>query len=194
MEGLTKDGGFAGDYGTPEQEIPDTGLPGVDWESCMTMNDTWGYKSDDDNWKSGTTLIRNLIDIASKGGNYLLNIGPTAEGLFPDASVERLKEIGAWMRVNSEAIYATSASPYEQPEWGRYTKKPGKLYAFIFDHPQKGALIIKQMQKPVKKIYLLADEKKNELKFESGQNGVTIFLPDKEPDLHATVVVIELQE
>ena len=86
MEGLNKtDRTYAGDFGTPEQQIPATGLPGVDWESCMTMNDTWGFKSYDENWKSSETLIRNLIDIASKGGNYLLNVGPTAEGEIPGA-------------------------------------------------------------------------------------------------------------
>ena len=80
-------GGYDGDTETPEQEIPATGYPGGrDWETCMTMNDTWGFKSYDHNWKSTETLIRNLIDIASKGGNYLLNVGPTAEGLIPEPS------------------------------------------------------------------------------------------------------------
>ena len=74
-----------------------------DWETCMTMNDTWGYKSYDDHWKPVETLIRNLVDIASKGGNYLLNVGPTAEGLIPGPSVERLQTVGAWMKVNGEA-------------------------------------------------------------------------------------------
>ena len=95
MEGLSKtDRTYAGDFGTPEQQIPASGLPGVDWESCMTMNDTWGFKSYDENWKSSETLIRNLIDIVSKGGNYLLNVGPTAEGEIPAPSVERLGAIG----------------------------------------------------------------------------------------------------
>ena len=85
-------GGYEGDTETPEQEIPATGYPGGrDWETCMTMNDTWGFKSYDHNWKSTETLLRNLIDIASKGGNYLLNVGPTSEGLIPEPSVERLK-------------------------------------------------------------------------------------------------------
>ena len=84
-------GGYKGDTETPEQFIPATGYPGRDWETCMTMNDTWGYKSYDHNWKSTETLIRNLVDIASKGGNYLLNVGPTSEGLIPAPSVERLK-------------------------------------------------------------------------------------------------------
>ena len=93
MAGFSKEGSFAGDFGTPEQEIPATGVE-IDWESCMTMNDTWGFKKDDHHWKSTETLIRNLIDIASKGGNYLLNIGPKADGTFPEASVERLRGIG----------------------------------------------------------------------------------------------------
>ena len=107
-------GGYHGDTETPEQYIPATGIPGRDWETCMTMNDTWGYKSYDQNWKSTETLIRNLVDIASKGGNYLLNVGPTSEGLIPEPSVERLKAVGKWMKVNGEAIYATTASPFKR--------------------------------------------------------------------------------
>src|ERR1044072_3457434 len=85
MQGMSKtDQEYAGDFGTPEQQIPPSGLPGVDWESCMTMNTTWGFKFYDDKWKSPEVIIRNLIDIASKGGNYLLNVGPTKEGLIPE--------------------------------------------------------------------------------------------------------------
>src|SRR5436305_9990970 len=79
-----------GDTETPEQYIPATGFPGRDWETCMTMNSTWGYKSFDNNWKSTEMLLHNLIDIASKGGNYLLNVGPTSEGVIPEPSQERL--------------------------------------------------------------------------------------------------------
>ena len=96
MNGMDKGAERIGDYGTPEQEIPPTGFgPGVDWESCMTMNNHWGYNKADQNWKSTQTLIRNLIDCASKGGNYLLNVGPTSQGLIPGPSVERLAQIGA---------------------------------------------------------------------------------------------------
>ncbi|HEU4389349.1 MAG TPA: alpha-L-fucosidase, partial [Blastocatellia bacterium] len=143
MEGLSKtDQQYSGDFGTPEQQIPPGGLPaGVDWESCMTMNDTWGYKSYDNNWKPATTIVRNLIDIASKGGNYLLNVGPTAEGLIPQPSVERLTEVGRWMKANGTSIYGTSASPFKnQLAFGRATTKPGRVYLHVFDWPASGSL------------------------------------------------------
>ena len=113
MEGMSKDDRqYTGDFGTPEQQIPATGFaPGVDWESCMTMNDTWGFRKDDENWKSTETLVRNLIDIASKGGNYLLNVGPTAEGLIPDPSVERLAGIGRWMKIERRIDLRHSSQP-----------------------------------------------------------------------------------
>ena len=144
---------YAGDFGTPEQQIPATGLPGVDWESCMTMNDTWGFKSDDQNWKSSETLIRNLIDIASKGGNYLLNVGPTAEGLIPAPSVERLQAIGKWMKVNGESIYGTQASPFKTLPWGRCTKKltdgGTTLYLHVFQWPSDGQLLVPGLRNKV---------------------------------------------
>ena len=124
------------DFNTPEQTIPATGIPGRDWETCMTMNDTWGFKKDDHNWKSTETLLRNLIDIVSKGGNYLLNVGPTGEGEIPEASVERLAAMGQWMQTNGEAIYGTTASPFKRLPWGRATEKPGKLFLHVFEWPQ----------------------------------------------------------
>ena len=138
MAGMTSGEQFLGDYGTPEQQIPSNGLPGTDWESCMTMNDSWGFHKNDHNWKSAAQLVRNLCDCASKGGNYLLNVGPTSLGEFPPESVDRLKQIGDWMHVNSQAIYGTTASPFPKSlRWGRVTQKPGRMYLIVFSAPNK---------------------------------------------------------
>jgi alpha-L-fucosidase len=133
MQGMNAgDQEYAGDFGTPEQEILE-GTSDFDWESCMTMNDTWGYKSGDDNWKSAETLIHNLIDVTAKGGNYLLNVGPTAEGLIPEASVERLAAMGDWMEVNGEAIYATERlSNFKEGESVYYAQSKDGRYIYVF--------------------------------------------------------------
>jgi len=124
----------AGDYGTPEQEIPANGMPGTDWESCMTMNDTWGFSKHDHNWKSSTTLVRNLIECVSKGGNYLLNVGPTAEGMIPAESITRLTDVGRWMGANHNAIYGTSAGPFPKAlPWGRVSRKGNHLYLYVYE-------------------------------------------------------------
>ena len=97
---------------------------GTDWETCMTLNDNWGYAAHDVRWKTTEDVLQKLIDIASKGGNYLLNIGPKADGTFPTESINCLKEVGSWMKVNSEAIYGTIPSPFvSQLDWGRATRK-----------------------------------------------------------------------
>nr|WP_262919474.1 alpha-L-fucosidase [Niabella hibiscisoli] len=108
-----------GDYKTPEKKIPDLAeLNGQDWETNMTMNDTWGYRTDDHKWKSTEVLIRQLIDIASKGGNFLLNIGPKPDGTFPQESVDRLKQMGGWMKKYSDAVYGTHANPIDVMDGG----------------------------------------------------------------------------
>ncbi|MBX3120199.1 MAG: alpha-L-fucosidase [Fimbriimonadaceae bacterium] len=136
MAGMSASDEAMGDYGTPEQEIPANGMPGVDWESCMTMNGSWGFHKADHNWKSAKTLVQNLIDCASKGGNYLLNVGPTALGEIPEESVKRLADVGQWLQTNGESIYGTQAGPFPKPlSWGRVTAKPGKLYLHVFEKP-----------------------------------------------------------
>jgi alpha-L-fucosidase len=192
MEGLSKtDQQYSGDFGTPEQQIPPSGLPGVDWESCMTMNDTWGFKFYDDNWKSSETIIRNLIDIASKGGNYLLNVGPTAEGLIPQPSVDRLRDVGKWMRVNGESVYGTTASPFaKQLSFGRATSRGNRVYVHVFDWPPDGRLQLPQWGRTVKKAYLLTSPK-TALKFNGSSESITVQTPGKAPDPIASVVVLE---
>lgn len=194
MQGMTAtDRDYAGDFGTPEQEIPPEGLPGVDWESCMTMNDTWGFKSYDDNWKSTETLIRNLVDIASKGGNFLLNVGPTAEGEIPQPSVERLEAMGDWLEVNGEAIYGTSASTLGRPDWGRYTTKSGVVYAHVFDWPADGRLVVEGLSGDVEGVRLLADPGAQP-SFEREGETLTVSLPGAAPDPIASVVAIDVAE
>jgi alpha-L-fucosidase len=197
MTGMDKGGERVGDYGTPEQEIPATGFgPGVDWESCMTMNETWGYKNQDHQWKSAERLVRNLIDCASKGGNYLLNVGPTGEGLVPDASVERLAEIGKWMKVNSDSIYGTSASPFSKLTWGRCTKKitpkGATLYLHVFTWPEDGKLVVPGLRNKVNAAYLSADSKKRKLEAESTKAGLMISLPPSAPDKISSTVVLRV--
>ena len=134
-------GGVKGDLETPEQFIPSTGGPaGRDWETCMTMNNTWGFKKQDTDWKSTEDLLRKLLDICHKGGNFLLNVGPTAEGVIPLASVERLAAIGAWLQKNGESVYGTSASPMPFLSWGRCTRKGQTLFLHVFDWPASGEL------------------------------------------------------
>jgi alpha-L-fucosidase len=192
MEGLSKtDRVYAGDFGTPEQQIPASGLPGVDWESCMTMNDTWGYKSYDENWKSPETLVRNLIDIVSKGGNYLLNVGPTAQGEIPAASVERLAAIGQWMKPNGAAIHGTTASPFAtQLTWGRATRKGNRLYLHVFDWPVDGKLAVPAFGSTVTTASLLAS-RSSRLTVAPAADGFSIAVPDAPPDRIASVVALE---
>jgi alpha-L-fucosidase len=187
-------GGYRGDFSTPEQHIPATGLD-YDWETCMTMNDTWGFKSYDDEWKSTEMLIRNLVDIASKGGNYLLNVGPTAEGEIPQESVERLKAIGKWMKVNGESIYATTASCFSKLTWGRCTKKVtddgATLFMHVFEWPADGELIVPALRSDVSKAYYLSDGKK--VSAEEHEDGVLLRVEGQAFDAIDTVIVLEIK-
>ncbi len=187
---------FPGDTKTPEQGIPK--WEAIDesesWENCMTMNNSWGYKSFDDKWKSSEKLIQNLIKNVSRGGNYLLNVGPKADGTIPEESVQRLKDVGKWMDINSEAIYGTQISPFGEIPWGECTckEKTDKttLYFFVFDWPENGKLQIKGLTNKVVSAQLLANGQNLETKNDSSET--TILIPEKALDPAATVIKVQV--
>lgn len=183
--------GMGGDLETPEQFVPATGFPGRNWEVCMTMNGHWGYNAYDDRWKSTEDLLRKLIDIVSKGGNFLLNVGPNQYGIIPEVCQQNLREMGAWLNLNGEAIYGTQASPFPFLSWGRATRKGQTLYLHVFDWPKDGKLVVPFGNK-ITKAVLLADTKTS-LKVTSGKEKSTIQLPAYAPDKIASVVAVEFE-
>ncbi len=197
MAGFSDSKDSPGDFGTPEQEIPATGIPGVDWETCMTMNNHWGYNKYDDNWKSTEDLIHKLIDIASKGGNFLLNVGPKADGTFPQESIDRLKAIGQWMKKYSDAIYGSSASPFKHLEWGRCTQKKLKngstnLYFHIFDWPENNELVIPGLVSDVNSIQFLGQRTRNLIPYKADKSDLVVKLSPREKNQYASVLVVNI--
>ena len=187
-------GNGLGDYLTPEQYIPAAGSK-VPFESCMTLNDTWGYNVSDWNWKSAPTVIYNLVDVVSKGGNYLLNVGPDEKGNFPTEAVRILKEVGKWMKVNGESIYGSSDSPVGQLPFGSCTSKPGKLFFHVFHWPENGLLTLPGISCKVKNIYLLADRKKKTLDWKNAEKDILVklntqsFAPEMLNDVDNVIVL-----
>jgi alpha-L-fucosidase len=179
-----------GDY----QDMTDNGMPpgGLeeDWETPQTLNTTWGYSKFDQQWKTPAEVIHRMVEIVSKGGNYLLNIGPMADGTVPAPSVATLKSVGDWMHVNGESIYGTSASPLTEYPWGRSTVKGKTIYLHVFTWPGDSVLRLSGLHSPVTKAYLLADRSR-ELTV-SRENGViSITLPRQAPDTKDSVVALE---
>ncbi|MGI8497275.1 MAG: alpha-L-fucosidase [Gemmatimonadaceae bacterium] len=177
-----------GDFRTPEQEVPATGLPGVDWESCITMNRNWGYNSHDHDFKSVNQLIALLVETASKGGNLLLNIGPRPDGTFPDESVNRLRAIGRWMHVNGETIHGSGATPFAHTDF-RVTSQPNRLNLFITDWAPE--LLLPKLRTPVRHAHLLADPTRAALPTRATDAGVVVTLPSQPPDPICSVVALE---
>ena len=186
-----------GDYRSMgDNQIPAKVLD-YDWETPVTLNDTWGFKKDDHNWKSTQTLIRQLVDVVSKNGNYLLNVGPTAEGLIPQPSVERLLEVGRWMKVNNQAIYGAAPSPFPYEfDWGAITVKPGKLYLHLVEWPVN-EFVLYGLKNKVKAARLLA-QPATALKFKqtadlkAGLDVLRVSLPKTPPDKDVSVVALEI--
>lgn len=148
------------DFDTPEQLIPDSAMVDkygnpIPWETCLTLNHSWGYSSDDDHWKSAELLIHSLVNCVSKNGNLILNIGPDAKGNIPTESVEILTEIGHWMQKNSESIYGCGASTLAKPEFGRFTQKGNNVYLHWM-YPNLSPLKIKNFTQPIKTINLIS--------------------------------------
>jgi alpha-L-fucosidase len=189
-----------GDFRTPEQEVPATGWPGVDWESCITMNDHWGYNAHDHDFKSVADLIGLLVETSSKGGNLLLNVGPRADGTFPEESVERLAGIGRWMRVNGEAIHGTTASLFPDAAF-RSTTKGNRIYLFVTDWPEVPPMLVPGLRTPIAKAWLLADPAKTAIVVGGGAAAAadsaaapgaqSLILPRGAPDPICSVVVLD---
>lgn len=187
-------GNNLGDYSVKEQKIPAEGEP-KPWETCWTLNDHWGYHKTDDEWKSTDSLIHSLIDIVSKGGNFLLNVGPTGKGVIPEPSVDRLKKMGDWLKINGEAVYGTTSSPFGKFPWGRCTKKVEKsetvLYFSVFNHPENGNLFIPKLTNNVIEASLLGTN--TSIKTVTSTEGLKIQLPEKEIGSIAPVVKLRIE-
>jgi alpha-L-fucosidase len=185
-----------GDYaGFGDNLVPVQANP-LPWETCATMNDTWGFKAQDRNWKTPERLIRLLVSIVSKGGNYLLNVGPTALGEIPPESVDRLALMGKWLEKNGDAIYSVSGCLlHSPPEWGALTGREGKLYLHLFDW-KPGPFTLTGLSNPVKNAKILStgenlpfDQKKNA---DPDLDILTLTLPDKAPDPAVSVIELDI--
>lgn len=184
---------YPGDHKTYERHMPKRKPTDKYWELCQPISGSWGYRSDDQNFKSLETLIGNLANAASMGGNYLLNVSPTSLGTLSPKAVERLEGVGTWMDKNSEAIYGTQPSPCNKVDWGYITMKNAgsktKLYLHVFDW-EAGKILVPIRNKSAKAYSLTSSSK--EFKIKSGEEGLTVQLSGNAPDMINSVIVLEL--
>ena len=166
----------------------------VDWEACMTLNGTWGYSNHDFDWKSAQTLIRNTVDIASKGGNYLINAGPLADGTIPEPIVVRFHELGAWMKTYGESIHGTTANPVGSVPWGRITAKPGRLFLHVFDWPKDHRVTVPLKSGRPLRAWMLADRAKVPLACAATAEGATVSLKPAFQNPYASVAALEVAD
>ncbi len=182
---------LAGDY----QNMSDNGMPngGMDeyWETPQTLNDTWGFSKFDHHWKNHRVVIRKLVEIASKGGNYLLNIGPRGDGSVPPQTTEILTRVGEWMGKNSESIYGTSASPFFELPFGRATVKGNRLYLHVLDWPKDGVLRLAGLQTAIRKAAPLSQPEQSLVVGKEG-SVPTIRVPSQPLDDTDTVIAVDL--
>ncbi|MCL5005324.1 MAG: alpha-L-fucosidase [Acidobacteria bacterium] len=206
--------GVPGDFGTPEQVVPrsipvkgaaiqgigrsqqkelPTGLPNQEellhWETCMTINNTWAYNKNDRSFKSTEYLIQTLVDAASKGGNFLLNVGPTPEGTIQPEFQERLRGIGRWMKNNGDSIYGTTFGPLQNLPYGRTTAKGDMVYLHVFDWPAGQKLMVPDLNARVLDVQMLDGGKR--LEFIPNASGLTIKVPARAQDQADTVLAIK---
>ncbi|HXJ93245.1 MAG TPA: alpha-L-fucosidase [Terriglobia bacterium] len=161
------------------------------WEECMTINDTWAYNKNDQHYKSTKELIQTLADVASKGGNFLLDVGPTPEGTIQPEFVERLRAMGKWLKVNGESIYGTTYGPLQDLPFGKTTAKGDTVYLHVFDWPSAGTLQLSDFSGHVAAVSVLATGEK--LQFKQESSGVTINVPPAAPDSDDSVIQIQLR-
>ncbi|MGB6193010.1 MAG: alpha-L-fucosidase [Terracidiphilus sp.] len=179
-----------GDFSTPEQHIvAESGNRA--WETCMTLNDSWGYQAADDNWKSSKTVIRNLIECVRDGGNYLLNIGPRSDGSIPEPSVKVLSEVGAWMAVNGRSIYESDPCQVRNSTYASFTRIGNTLYMHVHFWPGEYVAISGLMTK-VKSAKLVKTG--NAVPFKQDEFRVRLTdLPKDAPDYPVTTIEIECE-
>lgn len=187
-------GNTLGDYAsTGDNAIPEVAID-LDWETPATINDTWGFKTYDHNWKAPEDLIAKLCDIVSKGGNYLLNVGPTAEGLIPQPSVERLQAMGAWLASHGEAIHSTRSGPLQGMSGLRSTARPGRVYLHVLEWPADGVLRVEAAPLgTVKTARVLGHPSAAPLCVRIEGERLAIALPVEARNPAATVVVLEVE-